>query len=244
MELFRQIWTKALEIDGIMINYGKNDSSSKRVMQDMQRGADTLLSDTTGGSFASGKDKINRAARIMLNKSAGLSQELSRMATGIGKNNEQTRQLSAHSRTLRTTRDTITNLLLEVDNGPNQPIVMFNWLAINAGNRLEPIILKHPGGTSKKSAPPCALLEISGLKGTHASVDIGHVRGAAYGGHIHSVGRNQGQVGTFTVQQGVTASSTPGNNPVLEFKLPWSRLAVNATYQPLISARDSKLRST
>ncbi len=231
MELFRQMGTNALKIDEILAGYGQNNSNTSRAMQDMQRGVDTLQSDTTGGSFASGKDKVNRAARIMLNKSAGLAQELSRMATRIGKNNEQTRQLSAHSRTLRTARDTITNLLLEVDNGPNQPIVMFNWLTINAGNRQEPIALKHPGGTSEKSAPPCALLEVSGLKGTHVSVDIEHVRGAAYGGHIHSVGRNQGQVGTFTVQQGVTASSTPGNNPALEFKLPWSNLAVNATYQ-------------
>jgi hypothetical protein len=231
MELFKQMLTKALEIDGIRIKYGKNDSSTKRAAQDMQRGVDSLQTNTTISSYSTVESKILSAARLIHTKSTGLAQELSRMATSIGKNNAQSRQLSADSSTVRTARDTLIKLFIEIDNSPSQPIVLFNWLPINPGHRPEPIILKHAGGKAKYGNPPYAGLKIIGLKGTRVTVDIEHIKGVEFGGHGHYMGRSENHVGTLTTKPEVTSTSTPGSNPALKLTLPSSNMETEILYK-------------
>jgi hypothetical protein len=232
MELFKQMVTKALEIDGLRIRYGKNDSGTKRAVKDMQTGVDTLQCDTTGSSFANTKFRVLSAANKIKNDSSGLIQEFSRMAAKIKGNNVQSRQLSADSRTVSTARDTINKLIIEIDNCPSQPIVLFDWQTINPGHRPEPIVLKHAGGKAKYGNPPYAGLKITGLKGTRVTVDIEHIKGVKYGGHGHYVGRSENHVGTLTTtRREVTSTSTPGSNPALELTLPLSDMETEVRYK-------------
>ncbi|MBW7996530.1 MAG: hypothetical protein FVQ81_08200 [Candidatus Glassbacteria bacterium] len=227
MGIFEQLLAEARAIDAIMLEYDVSDRDTVQAMQELERGVKALASGIKGGPWEAERSRVKRAARIMLNKSAKIPQQLERLVSRISGNTQETRQLQKHARQIREARNATQNALRETE---RRSSVIFNGTALSPGTSAYPLVLLHPGGTSEQSYPPAADFVITGTEGAQVSLAIEHVATIPFGGHYHDVGREPEFTGTFSTDL-ISARATSGSDPALEFEIPHSGRSVTVNYQ-------------